>query len=445
MNDKTNDFRKINMYYVAIFDLVILHIGFIAAFIVKFCGKLPAENFNPYLMLIPFISIAFIFLCNIYGLYTIENKSMGDIASSLFLSIVILQLVTATGTFFIRRFAFPRTIFVISFVFQFAFLVLWRYFIFKIYVKQQKNKKVIIIGEQSLCQKLIEKLKKSSYGEGCVKKIIETTNIKEVSRDLSKNINKSNVVYICSHVSSELRNEIVKLSIAFKKEIYIIPDFNDILFVNSKLIQLDDISLVRVLPLELTMEQKFLKRVFDIIIAVVGIILCSPFILFSALLIKATSKGPVLYRQKRVTYGGGEFDILKFRTMFVDAEKITGPVLSNENDPRITKVGKFLRAIRFDEIPQFINVLKGDMSFIGPRPERPYFVDKFNKDYSEYVYRHNVKAGITGLAQVMGRYSTEVSDKLRFDLIYIKNYSFLLDIKIFLLTIKIIFLKSASK
>ncbi|WKV08017.1 sugar transferase [Thermoanaerobacterium sp. CMT5567-10] len=163
-----------------------------------------------------------------------------------------------------------------------------------------------------------------------------------------------------------------------------------------------------------------------------------------SILIKATSPGPVIYSQTRITENEREFKVYKFRTMVKDAEKMTGPVLATDNDPRITKIGKILRATRLDELPQLLNVLKGERSFVGPRPEIPYFVRQFKEQYPTYRYRYNIKAGITGLAQVLGKYTTDADDKLRLDLIYIMNYSVWLDLKILLLTLKIVLTKEAS-
>jgi lipopolysaccharide/colanic/teichoic acid biosynthesis glycosyltransferase len=155
--------------------------------------------------------------------------------------------------------------------------------------------------------------------------------------------------------------------------------------------------------------------------------------------------GPVLYVQERLTKGRKTFKIYKFRTMVPNAEKLSGPVFAGEKDPRITKIGKFMRTVRLDEIPQLINILTGDMSIVGPRPERPFFAKQFEKDIPEYRYRLKVKAGLTGLAQVEGKYNTTVEDKLRYDLIYINNYSLLRDILIMLQTIKILFMKSSTE
>jgi lipopolysaccharide/colanic/teichoic acid biosynthesis glycosyltransferase len=170
-----------------------------------------------------------------------------------------------------------------------------------------------------------------------------------------------------------------------------------------------------------------------------------PLLVIVAIIIKLYDRGPIFYKQKRVTKDNKIFDLYKFRTMIVDAEKNIGPVLASERDPRITPIGRFLRASRIDEIPQLINVIKGDMSIVGPRPERPFFVEKFNEEVDEFKYRVFVKAGITGLAQILGKYSTDPENKAKYDLLYIRDYSLLLDIKIIFNTIKIMFIKDSSK
>jgi sugar transferase (PEP-CTERM system associated) len=187
---------------------------------------------------------------------------------------------------------------------------------------------------------------------------------------------------------------------------------------------------------------KFVKRIFDIMLSIIGLLMSLPISLVTALLIKLDSKGPIIFKQERVGEDGKVFNLLKFRSMKTDAEKYTGPVWAEENDPRITRIGRIIRKLRIDEIPQMINVLKGDMSFVGPRPERPYFVDMLSKEIQYYEQRHSVKPGITGWAAVNYRYGASVEDaieKLQYDLYYIKNISLFLDIITILKTIAIIF------
>lgn len=190
------------------------------------------------------------------------------------------------------------------------------------------------------------------------------------------------------------------------------------------------------------------KRIFDIVFSLLGLLCAAPIFPLVALLVKLDSPGPVLFRQTRVGAGEAEFQVLKFRTMRQDAEQATGAVWAQQNDPRITRVGQFLRKTRLDEIPQLINVLKGDMSFVGPRPERPEFVEQLTEIIPYYAKRHFVKPGVTGWAQVKYPYGASVEDsleKLRYDLYYIKNYSLLLDFQILLETVKVVLFSRGSR
>ena len=183
----------------------------------------------------------------------------------------------------------------------------------------------------------------------------------------------------------------------------------------------------------------------DIVLSFLAIVVFAIPMAAVAVAIKLEDGGPVFFKQKRMTRGGREFDILKFRSMIVDAEKYAGAVLATENDPRITKVGRFIRATRLDEIPQILNILKGDMSVVGPRPERKVLADEIRKEVPEFDYRLKVRGGLTGYAQIYGKYNTSSYDKLRLDLMYIENYSLLLDIKLIILTLRIIFSKDSTE
>jgi len=183
----------------------------------------------------------------------------------------------------------------------------------------------------------------------------------------------------------------------------------------------------------------------DIVLCSIAMIVAAPVMAAVAIAIKLEDGGPVFFRQKRLTRNGREFEILKFRSMIVDAEKYAGAVLATDNDPRITKVGKFIRATRLDEIPQILNILKGDMSIVGPRPERKVIADEYCKDIPEFAYRLKVRGGLTGYAQIYGKYNTSAYDKLRLDLMYIENYSFMMDIKLIILTLRIIFSKESTE
>ena len=179
--------------------------------------------------------------------------------------------------------------------------------------------------------------------------------------------------------------------------------------------------------------------------SLMALIILSPVLLITALAIKIEDKGPVIYKQERVTRNGRKFMMLKFRSMIVDAEADGKPHPAGENDPRITKTGSFIRACRIDELPQLINILKGDMSIVGPRPERVEHVEKYSKLIPEFDFRLKMKGGLTGYAQVYGKYNTSPLDKLKLDLTYITNYSLLTDVQIIFETLKILFLKESTE
>ena len=196
---------------------------------------------------------------------------------------------------------------------------------------------------------------------------------------------------------------------------------------------------------DLKIEQLFAKRMMDVVCSFFGLLISSPFFLIIAFLIKATDRGPVFYKQIRLTRNGKEFEIYKFRTMIQDAEKDGHARLASEHDDRILPVGRFLRATRLDELPQLINVLKGEMSMVGPRPERPELAAEIEKELPEFPYRLKVKAGLTGYAQIYGKYNTTAYDKLKLDLTYIRNYSFFLDLKLMIMTPKIMLMKESTE
>ncbi len=195
----------------------------------------------------------------------------------------------------------------------------------------------------------------------------------------------------------------------------------------------------------LSTRQKRMKRLADVAGALCMLVLAAPVMGVAAILIRVTSRGPVLYRQTRVGVSGREFELLKLRTMISGAEEETGPVMARLNDPRMTKLGRLLRAMHIDELPQLFNVLAGEMSLVGPRPERPHFVSIFQRKVAGYEQRLAVKPGITGLAQVRGSYWTRPEQKLRYDLEYIRHYSVALDAAIFLLTIAVVLRPSRTE
>lgn len=258
--------------------------------------------------------------------------------------------------------------------------------------------------------------------------------------ELIENLRGFDTVILC-HVSQKLRSEILAVCARDGKNVYITPKLEDIILTNYEYRYLIDTPL---LVSGARHGEYRSKRLLDISISLLMLVLFSPFMLLTAVCIKLEDGGPVFYRQRRVTKNGREFDILKFRSMIVDAEK-QGYKPAVSRDHRITKTGRVIRTIRLDETPQLFNILKGDMSIVGPRPERVEHVRKYTEKLPEFAYRLRVRGGLTGYAQIYGKYNTSAEDKLKMDLMYIEKQSLLLDLQMILLTVKVMFLPESTE
>lgn len=301
-------------------------------------------------------------------------------------------------------------------------------------------KKTLIIYDQYSPEAFIEKLKtrKDKF------EISEVVNVDIGLEKLEESIKQSESVIIYD-IHSEKRNKIIKICFANNIRTYATTKVSDILIRGAETLHMFDTPLLLYRNIGLTFEQRFFKRTFDIVFSAIMLVLTSPILLLSAIAIKLYDGGPVFFRQARTTIDGKVFNIHKFRSMIVDAEKEGSPKPAEDNDPRITPIGKFLRTTRLDELPQFIDILVGNMSIVGPRPERIEHTAQYSKEISEFNYRLKVRAGLTGYAQLYGKYNTTPYDKLQLDLMYIQNYSFLLDIRLILMTIKIMFMKESTE
>ncbi len=250
---------------------------------------------------------------------------------------------------------------------------------------------------------------------------------------------------LLNDLPSHKKNKLVKMCYKMNKRVYFMPKISDILVKHSEELNLIDTPLFLNRNSGISLVQRFVKRFFDIVLSFSALVIFSPLLLITALAIHLEDGGPVFFRQERVTIGGKRFMILKFRSMIVDAEKDGRPHPAGEKDDRITKVGNIIRATRVDEFPQLINILAGDMSIVGPRPERWEHVEKYTQEIPEFSFRHKMKGGLTGYAQVYGKYNTNALDKLKLDLLYITNYSLLLDLQIIFETVKILVQKESTE
>ena len=251
-------------------------------------------------------------------------------------------------------------------------------------------------------------------------------------------------VVICD-ICAKSRNDILKYCYARNIRTYVSPKISDIIIRSCESQHMFDTPMLMARNEGLTIESKVMKRLLDIIISLILLIVTSPIMLLVAIAIKLEDHGSVFYKQERLTINRKHFYIYKFRSMKENAEQDGKERLSQKDDDRITKVGHFIRATRLDEIPQFFNILKGDMSLVGPRPERPAITAKYEEAIPEFAYRLKVKAGLTGYAQVYGKYNTTAYDKLKLDLMYIQNYRISLDVEILMKTIQVIFTSDAAE
>lgn len=241
-------------------------------------------------------------------------------------------------------------------------------------------------------------------------------------------------------IPNEIRNDVFKTCYENDVEIYVSPKIMDIVLKGSQNLHVFDTPLLFTKSDPVEAEQRLIKRAFDIVLSIIMIVITSPIMIVTAIAVKICDGGSVFYRQTRCTRGNKEFEIIKFRSMIEHAEGDGVARLASKNDSRITPVGGVIRKFRIDELPQLFNVLKGDMSFVGPRPERPEIIKEYSKMMPEFSYRTKVPAGITGYAQVYGKYNTRPYDKLKLDLFYIENFSVWLDLRLMVLTVKTLFL-----
>ena len=290
------------------------------------------------------------------------------------------------------------------------------------------------------------------YKDNLIRKISARKDLYEVARCVSaeeplyrlKQELKDCDAMMLYGIDEQKRNTLIKYCYERSIRIYVAPEITDILLRGADKLHSFDTPFLLLRNYGLSFEQRVIKRAMDVLISGLLLVIALPVMLLTALAIRMEDHGPAFFKQERVTIDGRKFFIYKFRSMIVDAEK-SGAQFSSKNDSRITKVGKLIRATRLDELPQLLNILKGDMSIVGPRPERQQYIEEFCRETPEFMYRLKVKAGLTGYAQIYGKYNTTPLDKLKLDLMYIETYSVFMDIRLIFLTLKIMFTKESTE
>lgn len=322
---------------------------------------------------------------------------------------------------------------VVLMIIQICVIIPWIVFIRYVYKKLYPPRKILLVYGNHEPTEMLRKINSRTDRYN----VCETICCSDENIELYERINKREGVVLFDLPSVD-RNRILKYCYEKGIRVYVTPKISDIIMTSAEDIHLFDTPLLIARNEGLSIEQRFLKRLMDIITSFCGIIIFSPILILVSLAVKCYDGGPILYKQCRLTKDNKEFWIYKFRSMCVDSEK-KGARLAAKNDNRITQVGKVIRRLHVDELPQLFNILKGDMAFVGPRPERPEIRDHYIKEVPEFNFRLKVKAGLTGYAQVFGKYNTTPYDKLKLDITYIENYSIWLDVKLILLTIRVLF------
>lgn len=438
--DNTAGFEKTKRVLIGLVDILIFHLSIYFSFLIRYKFTIP-YNYTAYKEVAIYILVIFAFLNIMFGVYIFYNKTINDMIILTIIIQALMAVVTMAMTFFARSFAFPRSIVFLGFVVSTIALSIWRVVVCQSYIKLSSNKRVMILGTEAQCRKAIFNFMNSKNKRHTITKVAFSNYYENVMN----NIDEIDIIYLIDHSDMDISNKLYYEANKHDKRIFLETNFQNLKALRPNVLNIDDESILELKNFKISPESDLVKRIFDFAVSLLMLIVASPIMLVTAILVKATSPGPVFYRQVRITKDNREFDILKFRTMASNAESSSGPVLASANDARITPIGKYLRSLRIDELPQLINVLKGDMALVGPRPERPFFVKQFEEENLYYTFRHNVRAGITGYAQVYGKYASDYNSKLKFDLTYIKDYSLFFDFKILLQTIKILFDKISAK
>ena len=391
-------------------------------------------------VLVALYVLLYFYLGKTYDAFMISHNRISETAISQALAVTIADVALYLVTVLLyKRIPNPLPL-LAAFAVQLSLAVLWSWFANLAYYHLFPAKRTIIVYETRRGMKEIIK----EYRMERKFKVIKSIPVTECLDDISV-LDDMEVVFL-SGVHSHDRNVILKYCIYNDKMVYMIPRIGDVIMSSAQQVHLFHLPMMRTGRYRPSPEYVFVKRAFDIFTSALALIVLSPVFLVTAIAIKATDKGPVFYKQERLTKDGKRFMIHKFRSMRVDAEKDGVARLSTgSNDDRITPVGRFIRKCRIDELPQLIDILAGNLSVVGPRPERPEIAEEYMKEMPEFQLRLQAKAGLTGYAQVYGKYNTTPYDKLQMDLMYIAHPSFAEDIRICFATIRILFTPESTE
>lgn len=383
--------------------------------------------------------VALYFMLLIFFSYTYGGTKIGylksmDVFFSQVFSVAIVNVITYIQISLMSMKMVKVTPMLVLFGCQIAISGGWTWVCQKVYEKVFPPREMLLVYGERPIRDILDKFdtRPDKYN------IVKCMNVSEGMEKITEECQNGYGAVVLWDIPAKVRNDLMKFCYGRSIRVYMMPKITDVLVKGADPIHLFDTPIYLTREYALTVEQRIAKRLIDLVCALILVVIASPFMVITAICIKVYDRGPVLYKQTRCTRGGREFQILKFRSMRVDAEKDGVARLASKNDSRITPIGKFIRACRIDELPQLFNIIRGEMSFVGPRPERPEIIEQYMEEMPEFAFRMKVKAGLAGYAQVYGKYNTTPYDKLKLDLFYIENYSVWLDLKLMLLTLKIV-------
>jgi exopolysaccharide biosynthesis polyprenyl glycosylphosphotransferase len=418
---------------VAVADLFLVQISLVPVFFLKWAIAMP--RLGVYVHVLPWICWLSLWMIATCGLYR-DWLRCGErqLIYRLCLSSALICLVIVTALWWEGQPWVPLVVLANIALIQFALLALYRLLLRKFYwMAMGRSRAMVMANDEDQAVALTQKLEPIGPHWMHFAGYLVVTDIEKLDQ-----MSRSFDCIVMAPGFVEARALIRKCT-EMHKNVMAVPACLELSLLRAHTLEIEDMLVLDLKPPRLSAVQAWMKRVLDLVLSTLLLMLSSPLLLLTFAAIRLTSKGPAIFKQDRVGRDGVEFTLYKFRTMIADAEVHTGPVLAQQCDPRITRIGQWMRATRVDELPQLLNVLIGDMSLIGPRPEREFFVSKFRATVPEYGLRLAVKPGITGLAQVAGGYTTPVEQKLRFDLLYIHDYSLMLDLSILFRTVLVVF------
>lgn len=395
------------------------------------------------MMLVFIFLLCLVALLKTYGALEVGRKRISDLFIGQLLSICVSDGAVFLSAILVIKQIPHLGIVLVAFLTQVAFSLLWSVSANKLHCRCFPPKRVAILYiDENAYDSMSELHLSSSLFQ--VEKVVNLSGLEEQLPEVLGQLWDLEGVFLCG-LPASMRNDLMKELVSREMDVYVRPKISDVLLCTAQQKYMFHVPMLSYEGFHHSLVLRAFKRVTDIFISAIALILTSPVMLVVAILIKKEDGGPVFYRQDRLTRGGKVFQIMKFRSMRTDAEKDGVARLASCDDDRITKVGHFIRATRIDELPQLLNILKGDMSLVGPRPERPEIAAQYEQQLPEFKLRLRVKAGLTGYAQVNGKYNTTPYEKLQMDLIYISTMSIPNDLKILMQTAQVIFQKESTE